>query len=407
MGDSRFGDNITIPVVVKSPDGSAIAANVSIPNLKIKTPTGTTYASIPGITKEITGIGELSINISNLSLSAGRYEFELRADSTVYGLEYLNEWMWPRSVVRNFLVDSSSGYGGIITDFVGVKADSYGGWGSTSRILNLMTVNGSDGGYGGLLYQGVAGRADRNITSPWSSPECTDWADPAGIGDGTNYTYQIGDFDNQYFAYYNENATYAGLVWLKNGDCNFTSASNYSTGDPVNITLGSDTFMLYVLNSSIGITYIGIEGLDSSLIEPVRIENWGGNNSPMWQMISVNRSGVIYDFLFANDTSLSYPQANTWGMNEVSKAVWISTDGNYSSGSATKYLIGDNFTADEYVARLGPGSWEGILIVNSSNLTSLLGAGVRPGMDLRIGDSMLAYFGKINESATKTTAHSS
>lgn len=407
LGDSKYGDNITIPIIIKTPAGSKVAANVSIPNLKQKTLAGTSFRSVPMSAVEINGIGEIRINVSSLGLSSGSYEFEVKANSSTYGIEYLNEWMWPNSVVRNFLIDTTAGYGGITTDFVAVSATKYGGGESAGRVLGLETINGTDGSCN-LSEQGVAAWVREEVTDPWSNPKCSDYAEPNNINTSiNNYTYIVGDFDNQYFIYFNENDIYGNqTIWIKQGDCNFSVASSYNISEQVNITLGSDLFMLYVQNitncdgpGNRPYIFLGPEGVDSSSIYPIRIGDWGGNRAPRWSLMSINRSGVIYDVLFANDTNLAYPQAATWGVDEPAKVVWMSTTGMFAGTNASKHTIGSNFTANEYVASLGPDSWSGLLIADASNLTGLLGAGVRPAMDLRVAD-MQVYFGKINENST-------
>ncbi len=396
LGDAKYGDNVTIPVIIKSPDGNPIAANVSVPHIKVKNetkvdivPTGLLNAT------EINGIGELRINLSALGYGSGRYEFEIVANSSTYGVEKMNEWMWPRSTIRNFLVDMYAGYGGIITEFASMTANVYGGPGGFKRMLELRTINGT--GYDGQNFSltGVAARAENEM----NTSQCPNWTEPSGVLNGTNYTYRIDDFDGQYFLYFNQNETYNNnTVWIKQGDCNFSNANNYSVGDKINITLHSDLFMFYILNiSSTGKAYIGVDGLNGSH-EPVRVDNWGPNKSPMWVMMSINRSGSIYNPIFANVSSLLYPQSAVWGGgSDVVKAVWIDTDGDGNFTNAKRYLIGENFTANEYIARLGPKPWEGLIIADSSNLSGI-GVTQNPGMDIRVQDSTPSYFGRINES---------
>ena len=388
LGDSRIGDNVTIPVIVKSPDGSPIAANVSLPNMKVKTEAGTSIVPTGLSPMEINGIGEIRVNVSSLGYESGRYEFEILANSTAYGVEKMNEWMWPRTTVRNFLVDTRSGYGGIITSFAPVDLDSYGGWWTNVKVRDLITINETSQ----PAITGVIDAINHDLAWP---PSCPDFTPPDDVGqDSQNRTYVLDRLDNQYYAYMTP--ANQSMVWVKKGDCNFTGESPYSEGDPINITIGSEFYILQVLNTnmSAGTASVGIYGLPS-LVKPIRMGEWGGNSAPMWAILSVNRSGTIYNVVFANE-SMPYPQANTWGIKDVSKAVWMDTDGNFTDSN--KYIIGDNFTAGEYIAKVGPGPWEGVIIADSSNLAGLLGAGVRPGMDIRAMDYTPAYFGRINES---------
>ncbi len=387
LGDSKIGDNIRIPVVVKSPDGSQISANVSIPNMKVKDEYGSDIVPTGLGATELAGSGELTINVSALGYTSGRYEFELRASSTTLGDEKINEWMWPRSTVRNFLIDGSAGYGGIVNSFVSVKVNSYGGWDNPVRIMELFTINNT-----GSVVRGVMDAFQHDLAYP---PGCANYEEPADAGAGPNKTYVFDRLNSQYYAFLS--SMNDSKTWIKKGDCNFTTSTLYNEGDPINITIGTDTFMLYVLstNTSAGNASIGLMNLDWA-IQPMRMDDWGGRQSPKWSIMSVNRSGTLYNVVFAND-SAPYPQAATWGVQEVSKVVWIDTDGNFSD--AQRYAIGGNFAGNEYIARVGPGPWEGLIIADSTNLTGLLGAGVRPGMDVRAQDNMPVYFGILNESA--------
>jgi len=384
MGDSKIGDNVTIPVVVSSPNGSAIVANVSIPNMKVKTASGVKFVATGLSKNEINGIGEIRVNVSALGYSAGRYEFELKAESSL-GNESLNEWLWPRTVVRNFLVDSYSGYGGIITSFAPMSIDSYSE--RTVRIRGVETVNNS----GEMPIIGMMEYLQHELGYPASCPSFTEPGDAGN--DLDNKTYVLDRFDGKYYAYMTP--ANQSRMWLKKGDCDFTGTSNYTAGDPVNITLGTDTYMLSVLNATIGNATIGIAGLDINVIKPLTIERWGPNRAPQWQIMTINRSGTLYNVIFANDTSLDYPQAGTWGTQHASKVIWTDTDGDFSD--ATKYVIGQTLSGGEYLASVGPDPWRGIIIANSSNLSSI-GISANPGIDVKVYDNTPVYFGKINES---------
>jgi len=37
LGDTKIGDNVTIPLLIRTPAGNPVTANVSVPNLKFKT----------------------------------------------------------------------------------------------------------------------------------------------------------------------------------------------------------------------------------------------------------------------------------------------------------------------------------------------------------------------------------
>jgi hypothetical protein len=383
LGDSKIGDNVTIPIVVKTPDGTNVAANISIPRLKVKTASGVNFIAPTLNATEITGAGEIRINVSSLGLGAGKYEFEILADSNTYGQEQLNEWLWPRTTVRNFLVDSYSGYGGIITSFAAVSVESFNE--RTGRVRDLFTVNAS-----GNVITGVMEYLDYQLSYP---PSCTGFAEPSNAGsDPGNVTYLMGRLEGQYYAYMTP--ANASRIWIKKTDCDFSGGTSYAVNEQVNITLGTDVYMLYVLNGTIGNAAIGPLSVNLTF-EPTGIDSWGQNRSPTWQIMSMNRSGTIYNVIFTNDTSLSYPQAVTWGSDRVSKAARIDDDGDF--GDASSMIIGTTFSGNEYLSSVGPDPWRGLSLTDSSNLSGI-GITAKPGLDLRVYDNTPVYLGKINES---------
>jgi hypothetical protein len=395
LGDSRIGDNVTIPVIVKSPSGAAVAANVSVPHMKIKTPTTTRIVATGLPPLEITGgIGEIRVNITALGyIASGGYEFEVKANNA-NGEETLNEWNWPRTTARNFLVDGTSGYGGIISSFVQVPVLSYGGQGSSVRPRDLFTINQT--GYPvNPVIKGVMEAIQHEI--PQGQCPSSILVYPANGGTNTqNRTFQL-DRLGQYYAYWTPaNET---KIWIRSGSCNFTDVGtgNYSQGNPINITIGSELFQLYVLNTnaSAQTASIGLLNFSAQTIEPIRMDRWNQNPAPRWNIMSVNISGTIYNFVFANDTALQYPQAGTWGAQDVSKAVWVGSDGTFAG--AQKKRIGDNITVGYYLARVGPGPWDGIVLANGSNLAGI-GITGRPAFDLKVQDGTPVYFGVVNES---------
>jgi hypothetical protein len=80
---------------------------------------------------------------------------------------------------------------------------------------------------------------------------------------------------------------------------------------------------------------------------------------------------------------------NTW---ECVKAAWFSTTGNFSGSSLT--AIGQNFTSDLYLAKIGPSPWDGLIIGNFSQISSL----DLPGVDVRPMDNTPSYFARLDES---------
>ncbi|MBN2330241.1 MAG: hypothetical protein JXC85_00325 [Candidatus Aenigmarchaeota archaeon] len=388
LGDFKIFDNITIPVIVKSPDGSPVVANVSVPHVKVKTQAGTSIMLTGFSPVVLSGIGEISVNVSALGLGSGRFEFELKASNDTIGEEMMNEWMWPRATVRNFLVDNHAGYGGITTSLVGIDVQSFGSWGSDVHVRELFTYNESDQGHQPL--PGLMSMIRHELSYPAS---CTEYEEPGDAGiDDDNKTFILDRFDGQYYAFMthvNES------IWLAQGNCNFSQSTALSAGVPVNITLGSELFMLRVLNASIDHGALGLANFASINASHIRMDSDGPNDAPRWMIMSINLSHTEYNVVFAND-SMPYPQAGTWGTKEVAKSIWIDTDGNFSD--ATKLVIGDSIPGTDYhLARVGPEAWAGIIVANTSGL-SALGISAKPGMDLRVQDGTTTYFGLINES---------
>jgi hypothetical protein len=87
-----------------------------------------------------------------------------------------------------------------------------------------------------------------------------------------------------------------------------------------------------------------------------------------WRLMAVNISGNNYDVLLANASGgpgTPYPMCTIGSMQECAKAAYFDTDGNFSNSIGA--YIHANFTSDLYLARVGPGPWEGIVIGNMSS----------------------------------------
>jgi len=81
-------------------------------------------------------------------------------------------------------------------------------------------------------------------------------------------------------------------------------------------------------------------------------------------------------------------------MDECTKKAWFCSTKNFSSISGVS--IGQNFTSDLYLAKIGPGSWEGITVGNFSQINFMYPN--LPGIELRPKDSTPSYFAKLEES---------
>ncbi|MCK4335999.1 MAG: hypothetical protein KAW40_04730, partial [Candidatus Aenigmarchaeota archaeon] len=182
------------------------------------------------------------------------------------------------------------------------------------------------------------------------------------------------------------------------GSCNFTWANttNYTVGDQIDVTYKGKTYMTYVLHANAtqaqnqGVV-IGVAGLNPGTIWPLKVENDGRKR---WRMMVLNLSGTVYDVIFAGNETGDYPMCDNWGIDECVKMAWFDTDENFSSDEIGVGM-GENFTSELYVARFGPGSWEGILIANFTQLPG----GMKPKVEVRVMDNTTSYFRILDESA--------
>ena len=107
VGDVKFNSNITIPIIVISPDGTPRSANVSVTGYK--NTRNWLFTSTNLLTKEITGIGELNFNSS--LVGKGDYAFAIETN------EKMEEWKWPMATIRGYLVDGETGEATYVTNF--------------------------------------------------------------------------------------------------------------------------------------------------------------------------------------------------------------------------------------------------------------------------------------------------
>ncbi|MBI5697714.1 MAG: hypothetical protein HZC29_04325 [Thaumarchaeota archaeon] len=81
LGEVKWNNNVTIPVIVASPDGTAQSVNVSITGYKNMRNWLFNQTSLV-TNQNITGIGEIRFNSSSL-VGTGEYAFSIRADETM------------------------------------------------------------------------------------------------------------------------------------------------------------------------------------------------------------------------------------------------------------------------------------------------------------------------------------
>ena len=376
LGDYKVGDNITIPVIVKNPNGTGVPATISIPSIRIAN-TGLIESLSPAPSENITGVGEIKVNMASLGYGSGEYSFEIKA-STSGGDESLEEWMWPRATMRSFLVDSELGDGGTINSFVALPIYRYD-WENYGEIMELYTVNETMGN-STVSMAGVLSFDNNDIGPPISKPQ------DAG-SNPVNATIRSDQLHNPEYYYYLTEANQSE-VWVTAGDTNFTTnTTKYNIGDQINVTKEGKAYMMHILdaNATYGYVAVGVTGLNASLIEPVT------TTDPRWKIMVLNLSGTTYNVILANDSSESYPMASEWQMNENARKAWFSTNGNFTN--AVGVNMGENFTSDLYLAKIGPGPWDGICIGNFSQT-----GGYRPAIDIRPADNTTSYFKAANES---------
>jgi hypothetical protein len=401
LGDFRMDGNISIPVIVKDPNGSAVSANISIPNIRVKG-TGVNRilslgSSVPNAT--ITGAGEVRINnISQYNLGSGEYVFEIMAEQDG-SQEMLEEWKWPRANPRTFLVDGYTGQAGYVSGFVPLQIIRYD-WENYGEPAWIYTVNWTDTG---KYFKAVMDFTSNNEvvtenSTPVNLTQCS-FVVPSSAGDNnTNFTLISNGLSSPQYYYY-ITAANTSKVWVTTGDCNFTdSTAEYDVNDAINVTYKGNAYMMNVLDADTSTTSVIIGFLNDSFpdnLAALRTEMWGppGNQtpSPRWAVMTVNISGAEYNVVIANDSGVDYPMCAVWNVQECAKRVWFSATTNISAGVAA--FIGENFTDQLYLAKVGPGPWEGISVANFSTL----GALPRPSVDVRVKDNTTSYYAIISE----------
>lgn len=129
MGDIKITNNITIPIIVAAPDGGARTALVSVTGYK-NTRNWQTVRTVLVNNQNVTGVGELRLNTSNLA-GAGDYSFAIETASG----DKMEEWKWPMATVRGFLVDGEIGDAFYFTGFKQLPVE-WKNWGN-SRVIRL------------------------------------------------------------------------------------------------------------------------------------------------------------------------------------------------------------------------------------------------------------------------------
>jgi hypothetical protein len=390
LGQFKVGSNVNIPIIVKSPTGDNVLANVSIDTIRMEIsgqqPQYVTLSS--PVSSMIDGIGEITVNFTSIGLSqSGQYALGIKATNT--SQEKLEEYKWPSVTMRGFVIDSAVGDGGYVGTFYPLPLtrydwESYGNWIPDLETTIVTDINTS--------FEGVFSNIDNNV--PYGGGgACVQFAEPNNAGTGQNWTM------NMYNYWLYINSANESTVWIKSGDCNFTTNTLVkNTNNQVNLTINSEnkvhTYMLYVLYVNVTSdmsrrVIIGAAGINSNIIKPIRVDQ----SNPKWKLMALNLSGTLYDVILSNET-FDYPMCGIWNLFECAKVAWLSTNGNFSG--LNSLMIGQNFTSDLYLAKVGAGPWEGITIGNFTQINSLYPN--LPGIDIRPRDNTTSYFARLDES---------
>ncbi len=397
LGDFRITGNVSIPIFVKTPAGNNAQANVSIQSVRVrKATTNNIYTLNPVPNTTINGAGELIIsNISQYGFGAGEYVFEIKVKQGNTE-EILEEWKWPRASPRVFLVDGYTGQAGYSSGFKQLPISRYDGE-IFGEVQDIYTLNWTQAGkfFKAVFDFASPGEQVQNLAS------CNFMKPPAAGNNNNNATYRSSKLTNPQYFYY-ITAANDSWVWIKSGDCNFTTGAigyNSATTPTINVTKNGRMYMMKVLdaNTTAGDVVIGIKDTDfpnSIYLNPVSVRSSGGGGGPstsnVWYILGINISGTDYNILLSN-ASVDYPMCSVWNVQDCVKMAWFSTSASFSA--AIPAFSGDNFTSQLYLTKVGPGPWEGVSIGNFSSLGSL----PRPAIDVRVKDGTTSYYGVISE----------
>ncbi len=387
LGDVRVGDVVNLPVMVTTPAGMPVVANITVSHVRVDTAAGApVFLSLsPPVTATINGTGEVAVNLSQYNLSSGTYAFEIAAE--VNGtLETLEEWMWPRVTVRSFLVSTTTGMAAYAGEFRPLPMQVLD-WRNYSSIPEVFEVT---GGVNFSMAMEVLDGSSIFIGG------CTD---PLDAGAGENYTlrsYRLSDPAGDYFFYVS--TANSSTLWVRKGDCNFAAPGTevYPVNASINITLEGRVYIMSVLAAEAypggqALVVIGVpdSSLNQNLLSHPLMEDASGGR---WRILSFSAGGRVYNAILAN-SSAPYPLCELQGILECAKAAYFTTDGNYSDSGEVLAGMPVANGSELYLAKIGPGAYDGIAIANSS-LT-----GVRAAVDVMLEDGYVPMLGVLSESA--------
>jgi hypothetical protein len=236
MGDIKFNNNITIPIIVTSPDGSPRSVFVSITGYKNMRNFAFTNQNL--VTNlNITGIGEIKFNSS--LVGKGEFAFAIRTN------DVMEEWKWPMATIRGYLVDGETGESMYISNFKQLPIREFNGdnlGGSIERIQ--QDARNDTPGYiiDGVLFA-VSGIQSEGCQVYNVTGNITDEI----LQQSENYAF-LGDYgqDNNGFFFYNSTSE---TLYRNPVDCwfNVSATPTYRKGNSLSINRNGRTYNVTVL----------------------------------------------------------------------------------------------------------------------------------------------------------------
>jgi len=392
LGEIKLNNNITIPVIVASPDGTPKSVNVSI-NAYRNYATGEIVQTNLVSNVNVTGVGELRFNSS--LVGGGEFSFGIKGEDT------LEEWKWPRAFIRAFLVDGSVGEGIYLANEFKPLPLAEWNWNTYGKIPRVT----QDRSNSSFIVNGVLAGAGVIATGGcqvWSgSTNATD----AVINNEATYGILMLDGPSDSYFFYNstENRLYRNLTGcffnvsvaesFLNGSTIIIDANNNEWGRTYNLSI-------YVDRNIVGCsdrcwrTAFYVKGISNSTILPII-----ATTSEWAYMQNISIGGTFYDVVLANDTNYNYQYCTLQNISDCVRKAWFvqRNDGDFSN--AVGVTIGQNFTQQLYLAFVGPLYYDGVIAGNRSQLPALNGSFSGPGLAYYPADNTTSYFAVLNETS--------
>lgn len=370
LGQFRNQDIVRVPVLLKYPNGTGIKdANVTITKLLKESPSGrspiTLLGPLPNATSDVNGLVEINFNLTKYSIGSGRYFVALDASLPNGNTISLEEWKWPNFEVSNFIYDIYQGKALYVGSPQNATLNRY-----RNDARHLFNVNSTNLLMSYPNTNGVLMWLDSSTSVNMSS--CLGYTEPTTAGSGENHTY---NFEKVYVF---ESIANQSMLWVSNGDCNFSNGILVAEGDQTNFDLGRN-YTLQVLNATMNFTAIGV---DVSSFIPVSVSPFRGSISKDWYLSaltgSYNISGTDYMVLFPG-SSEQFPLCTAWNENSCAKEAVFSINSSFAGLTAVR--VGENFTKDLYLSSIGPSVNGEIVIANYST------SQIKPALDTFTADN--------------------